>query len=95
MVLIGFSLGATCQLTKMECHQCDLDAAPSDCLETPYSSISQEDCFNLHTGQQNVTIKYHTDQAKCSHRNCFDVGLKHRENRIVTMMKCVSGTVNM
>ena len=96
-LFLGFSLVDTCQTMKTVCTNCDIDNAPPDCpsLYSTKTSVSQEFCYNLHDGVKNVTTEYRVDSSECVYRGCFVSAIKYRVNRIITMVTCLSGIVNI
>jgi len=87
-VFVGFSLVATCKLTKTICNRCNFYNAP--CLSTPVG-LTENECYRDLDGCTNVVGEWRTDKSECIYDDCFHTNINYAVDRVAMLMTCSSG----
>ena len=95
LLFLDFSSVTTCNVTKTVCYNCD-QSGPTECTSDSVST-TQKGCYDGVDGCTYFMSEYQKDSSTCLYRRChytlFSDGVN--SNRVVTMMTCSSGILQL
>ena len=81
----------TCELTKMQCINCDLVTSDAPCDPHTFYAYTKEQCYDGVDGINFVMAEYRVETSVCQLSPCVYDVLSYRALRITTMMTCSYG----